>query len=191
MKNALLFFVKEPVHGKVKTRLKVHDDIRLDLYRSFVEEITDRLKNNDADVWVCFSPPHSKSFFINWLGDSFRYMPQSEGDLGRRLHGAFTELIKQKYQRIAVIGSDIPEIQNEHINAAFNALDRHDISIGPCDDGGYYLLALQAQAYSPALFSAIEWSTSKVCAQTVAAIKHEKRRFKILEPLEDIDTLED
>src|SRR4029079_19481653 len=42
---------------------------------------------------------------------------------------------------------------------------RPDVVIGPSDDGGYYLIGIRKS--QPRLFEAIDWSTDRVCAQTL------------------------
>ena len=115
---------------------------------------------------------------------------QGEGDLGMRLNRAFAQGFKDGFEEIAVIGTDCPDCGSRWINAAFARLtsssDRHGV-IGPCPDGGYYLLALNSHA--PVLFSEIPWSSEQVLASTRSAAQKAGLHIEELPPLSDIDNL--
>jgi glycosyltransferase A (GT-A) superfamily protein (DUF2064 family) len=72
---------------------------------------------------------------------------------------------------------------------AWPALSRGEVAIGPTDDGGYYLLGLSQP--QPSLFSGIAWSTSEVCAQTLARAAEAGLRVHLLPQLADVDTEDD
>ena len=80
--------------------------------------------------------------------------------------------------RSAALTSDI-------IQAAFDALDSHDMSIGPALDGGYYLLGLRAPHQS--LFEDIVWSTASVLKETLQKAKTLQLSVYQLPTLSDID----
>ena len=42
-----------------------------------------------------------------------------------------------------LIGSDTPDITDEIISQGFAELDKHDIVIGPAQDGGFYLIGMK------------------------------------------------
>jgi glycosyltransferase A (GT-A) superfamily protein (DUF2064 family) len=86
-----------------------------------------------------------------------------------------------------VIGADAPQVTRADIAAAFKALKRHDAVIGPAEDGGYWLLGLNAPA--PAgLFDGVRWShaqtrgdlEARMAALGLARIAH-------LRTLRDVD----
>lgn len=191
MKNGLLYFVKKPLRGRVKTRLALNDEQRLGIYRAFIEDVSQQLAQVDADIWVCHAPAEAEDYFCTWLGEQFNYLAQEEGDLGTRLASACKTLQQRSYQKIAVIGSDIPEINAALIDDAFASLDNYDSCIGPCPDGGYYLLGINSHRYSPTIFSDIEWSSAAVLKQSVAAIETLGLSLQRLESRDDIDTLDD
>ncbi len=69
------------------------------------------------------------------------------------------------------------------------ALDTHDIVLGPCEDGGYYLIGMKKLHYK--LFHGIKWSTDEVLRQTIGAADILGLRNYLLPRLIDIDTAED
>jgi glycosyltransferase A (GT-A) superfamily protein (DUF2064 family) len=72
---------------------------------------------------------------------------------------------------------------------AFQALDRHDLVIGPARDGGYYLIGLRR--FVPELFIGISWSTNEVLQQTQNIIQRLELAVAYLPLLSDIDRPED
>jgi glycosyltransferase A (GT-A) superfamily protein (DUF2064 family) len=75
------------------------------------------------------------------------------------------------------------------LEAAFVALHRHDIVLGPSPDGGYYLVGLNEPATE--LFRNIPWSSGQVLEKTLHAAAKMKQTVHLLPPLGDIDTVTD
>ncbi len=138
-----------------------------------------------------------------WLGPQLAYVPQSTGDLGQRLQAGFQHGFshaqaggadagngtESKEVRIVAIGSDCPELSSAHIQSALQQLSRHDVVLGPAQDGGYYLIGLRSPC--PALFQSINWSTSVVLQQTQAKAQQLGLSVAQLPMLSDIDRPED
>jgi glycosyltransferase A (GT-A) superfamily protein (DUF2064 family) len=64
-----------------------------------------------------------------------------------------------------------------------------DVVLGPCDDGGYYLIGLKSPC--SALFRGIVMSTSTVTAQTLERAQEQGLRAACLPRWYDVDTPED
>ena len=124
----------------------------------------------------------------NWLGD-FKYVSQSDGDLGDRMKQAFQSGFDQGCDRIVMIGTDCPAIDVALIDRAFLALNQTDVVFGPAVDGGYYLIGLRKQILE--LFSNITWSTSSVLQDSLAIVNDLNLSYELLEILPDIDRPED
>ena len=88
-----------------------------------------------------------------------------------------------------IIGTDCPEIDATLIENAFGVLKEKDVVIGPCRDGGYYLLGMSRPASD--LFVDIDWSTDRVFEQTMEKVRKNILSYGILKTLVDIDTMED
>ena len=61
--------------------------------------------------------------------------------------------------------------------------------LGPCDDGGYYLIG--SRFYAPELFAGIPWSTAEVLDQTIGRVRDAGMTCELLPPCYDIDTKKD
>lgn len=69
--------------------------------------------------------------------------------------------------QVIIVGTDVPDLTAEVIVRANSELTVHDISLGPSEDGGYYLIAMHTP--HEGLFRDIQWSTSTVHTATQAA----------------------
>ncbi|MHC4220973.1 MAG: TIGR04282 family arsenosugar biosynthesis glycosyltransferase [Planctomycetota bacterium] len=189
-KNCVLFFVKYPVPGRVKTRLaqQIGAETAADLYKNFVTDILAALKSSGVNFKIVFALPDSKDQFQQWLGKDHSYIPQIGYDLGQRMKNAFTQAFSDGFNRVVVIGSDSPDLPNEYLDLAF---DTNDVTIGPTSDGGYYLIGFAENTFLPEAFEQISWSTNKVFDQTVTILKQHKRKFHLLPQWHDVDRFAD
>jgi uncharacterized protein len=189
--NELFIFVKYPEPGKVKTRLAKDIGIQkaASLYKEMVEQVMKQTQCTDRSYRrvVCFDPPDRVDEFRDWL-DADEWRTQSSGDLGQRLDDAFKTSLKDN-ARCVVIGSDCIELTNTHVQKALAELKTHDLVIGPSHDGGYYLIACKKNY--PELFCEIPWSTNQVFMETMKRAQNLRLTTKILEKLNDIDSLRD
>jgi rSAM/selenodomain-associated transferase 1 len=137
---------------------------------------------------VFFAPAEARAEIEAWFpGETLR--PQRGGDLGEKMAAAFEEAFASGARRAVLIGSDVPWVTRETVVEAFRSLEDHDLVLGPARDGGYYLVALERQR--PELFEGIAWSTPSVLASTVERAGILGLTVRLLDPLRDIDTLQD
>jgi hypothetical protein len=114
-------------------------------------------------------------------------LPQAPGTLGERMAALMGELFDHGAGAVALLGSDLPDLQPRVISAAFDLLAREPdlLAIGPASDGGYYVIAATTV---PDVFAGVEWGSDRVLAQTLAAAKARHIRVRLLEGLQDVDT---
>ena len=191
--RCLLFFIKNPEKGKVKTRLaaEIGDRMAVKLYKRFLLEMLFTLNRGTFLFYLCYSPESPLSDLKDWLGGHYLYMAQSGEDLGERMKNGFLEAISMSFKRVVLIGSDIPDLPVEFIEEAFASLLEKDAVIGPSLDGGYYLIGFKNETFSPLAFKGIHWSTASVFEKTLSVLKQEGLAVHTLPPLRDIDTAED
>jgi rSAM/selenodomain-associated transferase 1 len=193
MRRLILFFVKYPEPGKVKTRLAatIGAEAAAAVYRQLVQTIA-RILGSGQPVRVLFSPAEKRQEIREWLAPMLpgaEFAPQSSGDLGERLERAFDAAFSDGWQQVAVIGSDCIELSAGIFAETWKALAADDVVIGPTEDGGYYLLALRDR--HPGLFHGIAWSTGDVFAQTRQQAVAAGLRVHLLPRLHDVDTGDD
>ena len=86
------------------------------------------------------------------------------------------------------MGTDVPGLTASYLERALNALEKHDLVIGPSTDGGYVLIGLTKPAN---VFEYIDWGTDLVLAQTKDLANRLTLDVHLLDPLKDIDTPDD
>ena len=201
--NVLLYFVKYPTPGKVKTRLAktVGDEEAAKLYRDLVEKnlnvIAPLYQKEIFDLVVVFDPPEKGDNFKRWFSLSCGYLPQCGEGLSERLTYAFREAFSAKGgsafggqnggKRVMALGSDTLNLTPDIIKDGFEALNSKDVVIGPAKDGGYYLIGLSS--FQPKLFKGIAWSTSEVSSQTYKLIRQLNLSYQTLKQLDDLDEI--
>ncbi|WP_340199835.1 TIGR04282 family arsenosugar biosynthesis glycosyltransferase [Ascidiimonas sp. W6] len=186
-KRALLIFTRNPVIGKVKTRLAktVGDQTALDIYTFLLERTVQVTTPIVASKFVYYSEEIKKEDI--WNASGYTKKLQKGAHLGIRMLNAFKEAFEDDYQSMLIIGSDMYDITPAHINDAFRQLEANDVVIGPAEDGGYYLLGLTSLI--PEIFENKKWGTSTVLKDTLAQLTTKK--IHLLERLNDIDIYED
>lgn len=192
-KKCILLFLRAPEKGRVKTRVaaSLGNNTALALYRLFVEDILEMLTRMGLPVILYGYPEDKISNISAWLGPTLPCRPQTGNTLGDKMANAFSEVFSEGFEQVVLIGSDLPDLPDRIIHEAFSALGREGAALGPAADGGYYLAAFRKSAFLPEAFKNISWSTEKVLTQTLAVFKRAKTPVRLLEPWQDIDTVED
>ncbi len=186
-------FAKEPVAGRVKTRLAttLGDQAAAELYRAFLRDLTERFRDT-ADVrWIGFTPNSDAALMSlrDLAGETYRYWPQPERDLGQRIAGFFAHATEHGALGTVLIGSDSPNLPLFLIEQAYTALEHTDIVLGPATDGGYYLIG--AKRFSEEVLKEVRWSTPHTLLDTVRGVQSLGMTLSLLPPWYDIDTADD
>jgi len=191
--KSILFFVRYPEKGRVKTRLETHldQDKILSLYQCFVEDILATLHRMEYPVSVCYWPPERVVDLQAWLGSSLAYCPQKGEDIGQRMQNAFTNAFANGVDQAILIGSDFPDLEPVILDQAFDALSQNDVTLGPAVDGGYYLIGFNRHTFLKDIFTGISWGTGQVLGETLKKIKHAGMKVHLLPEWRDIDTFDD
>ncbi|MGL4376645.1 MAG: TIGR04282 family arsenosugar biosynthesis glycosyltransferase [Microcoleaceae cyanobacterium] len=190
----LIVFTRYPILGKTKTRLipVLGEDGATKLHRQLTEKTISTVKKlfcyHPLSLEVNFAGG-TKNLMQNWLGDTFIYEPQPDGDLGERMAIAFQKSFESGYEKVIIIGTDCPTLKHHILREAFEALNQNELVLGPAEDGGYYLIGLRH--FIPQLFENISWGTSSVLEQTNAIALSLNLSIAYLPILADIDRPED
>ena len=186
--NHLIIFVKNPVAGKVKTRLAefIGNAKALEVYLHLLE-ITRKAANGAKCTRHVFYSEEIES--DNWDDDRFNKHVQTGESLGERMMNAFEQVFALGANHAVIIGSDCPGLTSELIENAFSILDKKDVCIGPAKDGGYYLLGMKTLVR--AFFENKDWSTDSVFEDTVVDLMENRLTYGRLPQLSDVDTIYD
>ncbi len=189
----LIIFLKAPISGLVKTRLSVEfgDIEACNIYKKLAENILTSAKKSQKDITLYYYPAHGKKIITDWLGKKNKMRLQEGDDLGDRMKNAFVDTFKNGIEKIVLIGTDIPDLNEMIINKAYKNLDNFDCVIGPSYDGGYYLIGFTKTGFCKDVFNNITWSSNTVLKDTFSVLDMHKIKVALLELKNDIDTPDD
>jgi len=178
--TTLLIIAKEPVPGRVKTRLVppcTHEQAA-----SLAEAaLTDTLRA------VLMTPARRRVLVLEgrpgqWLPPGFDVVAQCGGPLDERLAGAFGAVRGPAL----LIGMDTPQVTPGLLTVDWQAADA---VFGPAADGGFWALGLRVP--DPALLRGVPMSTMRTGAIQRARLVAAGLRVADLPQLRDVDTAAD
>ena len=182
---------KAPGATAVKSRLHsvLGAETATRLYECFLRDRLDGLGAvAGIDCVVAFTPAAAEAAIAGIAPPRFTLLAQRGADLGARLDAVLTELLAAGHPGAIAIDSDSPTLPMDYVSEAASRLLRGaaDAVVGPCDDGGYYLIGLRQP--QPLLFEAMPWSTARVLPLTLERAQRLGLRMHVLPPWFDVDT---
>ena len=198
-----IFFARPPVMGKVKTRLGnfIGMENSCLLYQKILSNTLADFSQRNLDLYL-FS---SEKMNIKLLEDMTVHLRlktsvqlQKGNNLSERMQDALYQVAKKFHDDspILLAGTDIPSYNTKIAYQAVEKLQLHPAVLGPSDDGGYYLIGLQASLCKDKkllrnIFRAMSWSHEKVFQKQKSKLENLGFRVATLPKLRDIDTFED
>jgi uncharacterized protein len=192
MSACLVVFAKDPVSGRVKTRLTpcITPEEAARLYKVFIIDIISNVSNLKCNnVTIAYTPIGAEKSLRKLVEHPANFFPQKGKNLGERMKNAFKQSFAEGAKRVVIMGTDSPTLPISYIQKAFDVLKKIPIVLGPTFDGGYYLVGLSKR--NDDIFDGIGWSTSRVFGQTLSRIKSMNAQVYVLPPWYDVDTSED
>lgn len=182
-------FAKEPVPGRVKTRLagRLGDEGAAGLAAAMLRDALRVAAGAGMRLVLAADDPGGAAVVRSAREAGAELVAQGEGTLGERLARALER--DPRAHRIA-LGGDVPDLPAERLLAAFQALERGTAAaLGPAPDGGYHLLGLAAGAAAGFLRDpAIGWGSARALADTQAALRRSGAgTAALLAPWPDVD----
>jgi rSAM/selenodomain-associated transferase 1 len=177
-KCAMGVMIKTPRNGFSKTRLSppLAPEEAASISRCFLKDTSSAIEAlSQKDPFVVgvavYTPVGSEADLADLLPSGFKMIAQREASFGTRLLGATQDLFSVGFSAVCLINSDSPTLPFHYLRdlAAFLKEPKDRMVIGPCWDGGYYLLGLR-RAHAR-LFEDITWNTDQVYAETVQRSK--------------------
>ncbi|ARF58113.1 TIGR04282 family arsenosugar biosynthesis glycosyltransferase [Streptomyces gilvosporeus] len=183
--TALLVIAKEPVPGRVKTRLTPP-------YTPHQAAELARAALHDT-LWAVRAMPARRRVVVldgrpgTWLPDGFEVRPQCAGGLDERLAAAFAG----SRGPTLLLGMDTPQITPRLLAPALESAAWRDCDawFGPAEDGGFWALGLADP--DPRLLRGVPMSTPHTGATQRARLLAAGLRVRDLPPLRDVDTAAD
>jgi rSAM/selenodomain-associated transferase 1 len=188
---ALAFMAKWPEPGRAKTRLSpmLTPEDAAALATCFLLDTLDVARFSQADRWVAFAPASTADRFHQLAGPEVGLLSAESQSFGHALAQTQRNLLDIGYRQVALVASDMPHLESRRYAEAFDALESADVALGPCGDGGYYLLA--ARGATPHLFHAVAWSTASVLSTTVRRAGEAGLSVATISSCDDVDTPSD
>lgn len=190
-RHALIVFGRNPVRGTVKTRLgaELGPESAVALYRACLLDTLHSTRTLDVDLRLYLAPTKEAADPAVKPFDDNRLRQRGRG-LGPRMSNAFDDTFAAGYERVVMIGSDIPNLPASYIESAFDMLvESRAVVLGPALDGGYYLVGL-TEAH-PEIFHDISYTRENVLSRTLARCALAGLRTATLDPWYDVDTFAD
>ncbi len=184
MPPTLLVIAKEPVPGRVKTRLTppCTPAQAAGLAAAALEDtLQAALAATHAGrrVLVLDGRPGA------WVPDGFDVIPQRGDGLEERLAAAFADAGGPAF----LVGMDTPQVTPEHLDAGLASLHDFDAVFGASLDGGYWAIGLRRP--DDAVFAGVPMSRGNTGAVQRARLAVLGLRTAVLPPLLDVDTIAD
>jgi len=178
-----LVLAKEPVPGRVKTRLcpTLSPAEAASVAEAALADTLDAVAACCADRLVVALDGQPGP----WLPPGFEVVGQRGAGLDERLAAAWADAGGTGVQ----VGMDTPQLLPGHLDDALVVLDHHDAALGLADDGGWWAIALRRA--EPACFLGVPMSTS------VTGLAQRRRLLELgltvaaLPTMIDIDTVDD
>ncbi|MSR92914.1 DUF2064 domain-containing protein [Clostridiaceae bacterium 68-1-5] len=213
MKRAVILFTRAPVPGKTKTRMMPRlspEECSL-LHKMFLLDIQRTLRGIDADIYVFHASDTAQeeqllkqlweekaaeepflkenSFGQPWSKQLKGFFPQKGETLGVRMFQSICQVLEAGYESCVLIGTDVPELSREDLEAAFERLLDQDVVFGRTKDGGYYLIGMKQPVREA--FELSSYGHSAVLEQTVSRIEEAGFSVGFTGTREDMDVFED
>jgi uncharacterized protein len=180
----LCVFAKPPQAGHVKTRLAaaIGGERAAALARAFFEDTWSAATSLPwARAVLATTEPASSE----WDGGGLAPVwAQGGGDLGDRLERVLRRALRETPAALA-IGTDTPGLPPTLLSQARSALRDADAVLGPCEDGGFYLLGLRR--CPPGLLRELPWSVAETFARTLSRLRERGLRTAVIAPWFDVD----
>jgi hypothetical protein len=180
---ALIVIAKEPIPGRVKTRLvpPLTGSEAADLARAALSDTLRAASAVDARQRVLALDGRPGP----WLPRGWRVVAQPAGSLDVRLVAAFSAASSGP---ALLIGMDTPQVRPAQL-AAFDP-DGHDACLGLAEDGGYWAIGLRNPALAAEVISGVPMSTSHTGAEQLRRLHAAGLRVQLLDTLADVDTID-
>jgi rSAM/selenodomain-associated transferase 1 len=192
--NALVILTKAPEPGQSKTRLVpplTFEEAAELAHVLLIDQLENLANFSTAQLFLAYTPPAASSWFQALTPRGGSCFCQQGDSLGDRMRQAFEHLFARGFQRAILIGADLPALSLAALDDAIASLQTKDceVVLGPSLDGGYYLVGMNKLVAD--IFDDIEWSRHDVLARTIEKLNAQNKKYKLLRPWYDIDTIDD
>jgi rSAM/selenodomain-associated transferase 1 len=189
MNGALAIFVKTPGLSPVKTRLAeaLTTPAAEQFYRLAVQATTEVVQNivQSTAITPYYAVAEQQAMPL-W--STFPVIWQGKGGLGAKMDCIYRQLLAQ-HDFVILIGSDIPQMTQNHLQQAIVALQTHELVVAPSQDGGFWLFG--GRSSLPAhVWTKVDYSQADTAQQFLCNLA-DYGEVLLQEPLQDVDEVSD
>jgi len=186
--DALVIFAKFPEPGMVKKRIgkAIGMEASANLCNAFINDLIEKHQEKNYDLYLSFIGNEYKQKYKEMFPNAIMYVQRGK-NMSENMQCAFADLL-ETYEKVVVIGCDVPNLSSLIIYKAFNALESYDVVLGPAEDGGYYLVGMKTPEE---VFVGMPWGTEKLLEAQMKSLVDHNLTFAMLERLPDVDTVEE
>jgi glycosyltransferase A (GT-A) superfamily protein (DUF2064 family) len=184
MIDTLIVIAKQPVAGRVKTRLVPP------LTHTQAAELAAAALRDTLHA-VAAAPAQRRVLAFDgcaaeWLPSGWQHCAQPEGGLDRRLVAAFGHAGAGP---ALLVGMDTPQLQASQL-APFDPTT-YDACLGPARDGGYWAIGFRDPAMAAGAILGVPMSTDRTASDQLRRLAARGLSVQLLEELTDVDTIDD
>ena len=190
MKNRIIFFTRVPKVGTTKTRLYdfVSPDTAVEIQKKLMKKNYNVLKKCGEEIAVYHDGQSIDDKVMENILENREFSYQVGETLGAKMYNAIDEELKSS-DKVILLGSDIYNLQENMIHAAFEKLDEYDVVINPSVDGGYFLVGMKKAIKE--VFDLPSYGDNSVLENLLTVCNEQKLSYYLGEASLDIDTKED
>jgi len=180
--RTLIVIAKEPIPGRVKTRLQTEftPDEAAALARASLADTLAAVRKTPVGHYVLALDGMAGP----WLPDGFSVIAQRGHGLDERLAATFEDAYVGS--PMLLVGMDTPQVTPELLGADWSG---YDAVLGLTEDGGYWCLGLREPDWRAIV--GVPMSTDHTGADQLARLESLGYRVKLLPTLRDMDTPRD
>ncbi len=189
IKDLVIIFCRTPIKGQVKRRLgkEIGEDAALRIYKKTLLRTIGEVEKFGRPFKIYYSG--GDGGYFKGLTGPISISKQKNAGLGEAMYDALEREKENGFDRLVLVGSDIPEFESSDISDAFKLLDQNDLVFGPAIDGGYYLVGLKENRMD--LFSGILWGEDGVLDSSLRKAQEFGLKAGLCRERMDLDTIED
>jgi hypothetical protein len=178
-------FARAPIAGQAKTRLipRLGPRGAAQFQAALLSDTLRKLRSLSPRLsrYLFISGGHSALFPSE---ENVSIVRQRGSGLGSRLAHAFRKLLR-RHAAAVIVGTDSPLLPARLLRQACQELRACDAVLGPCPDGGYYLIGLRR--FHPGMLTGVRWGTAHAFRDTLRRFLKQDMCCAILPPVADVD----
>jgi uncharacterized protein len=182
--GTLIVIAKEPVPGRVKTRLVPP------LTHAGAAAVAAAALADTMDAVDRAAAAHRVLAFegdpAGWRRPGWQVVAQPAGGLDTRLVAAFAAAPPDR--PAVLVGMDTPQLRPEHLVPVDFAA--HDACLGLATDGGYWTIGFADPRVAAAVIDGVPMSTGRTGAHQLDRLRAHGLRVQLLDVRSDVDTID-